>query len=82
MGNVICSLIFHNEAIEFQNCGLTDAGGLSTIDCLKCNKSLTIFDVSYNPKMSKRIFNEIQKMLGADPDTLEPDRKESTMNLR
>ncbi|XP_037046842.1 protein Cep78 homolog [Bradysia coprophila] len=70
------------KAIEFQNCGLTDNGGSSIIDCLKCNKTLTVFDVGSNPKMSRRIFNEIQKMLGADPDTFEIDRKESTMKLR
>lgn len=68
--------------MEFRNCGLTDAAGMSIIDCLKFNKTLAVFDVHCNPAMSKSVFNEIQKMLGAEPDMFEVDRKESTIKLR
>lgn len=68
--------------MEFQNCGLTDAGGSAVIDCLKCNKTIAVLDVNCNPRMSKRMVAEIQKMLGAEVATFEVDRKESTMKLR
>ncbi|KAJ6634423.1 Protein Cep78 like, partial [Pseudolycoriella hygida] len=63
-------------AIEFKNCGLTDVGGMSVIDCLKCNKGLAIFNVSCNPNISTKVFNEVQKILGAE---IEIDRKETTL---
>lgn len=75
-------ILFLTKAVEFQNCGLTDAGGLSIIDCLKYNKTIAVLDINYNPKISKRVFNEIQKMLGAEPDVFGADRKGSTMKLR
>lgn len=73
---------FPIKAIEVQNCGITDAGGRLIIDCLNRNKTLAVFEVNCNPKISKKVFNEIQRLLGAEPDTYEADRKESTTKLR
>lgn len=70
------------KAIEVQNCGITDAGGRSIIDCLNCNKTLAVFDVNCNHKMSKKIFNIIQRRLGIEPENYETDRKDSTIKLR
>lgn len=75
-------LTFVLKAIEVQNCGITDAGGRSIIDCLNRNKTVAVFDVNCNHKMSKKVFNTIQRMLGIEPDNYEADRKDSTVKLR
>lgn len=54
-----------------QNCGLTDLGGHSIIDCLKCNKTLNLFDIRNNEKLTENTLNHIRQQLGMEPEEFE-----------
>lgn len=54
--------------MEMQNCGLTDDGGRSIIDFLNFNKTMIVFDVRNNEKLSENVLNYIRKQFGMEPE--------------
>ena len=49
-----------------KNCGVTDVGAQHIVDCLKINKSLTLFDVRKNSYISSHLNKYINAHLGSD----------------
>lgn len=59
------------KAIDMQNCGLTDVGGRAIIECLEMNKTLIMFDIKHNDKISEHLLNHVRRQLGVEPDILD-----------
>lgn len=70
------------QAIEVQNCELTDVGGEAILDCLKFNKTLVVFDASRNYKISNKIHKNIQMILSTEPDNYDSMAKNTNSELR
>lgn len=54
-----------------QDCGLTDQGGQSIIECLQYNKTLVLFDIRNNNKLTENTLNHIRRQLGMEPEEFE-----------
>ncbi|XP_037946531.1 protein Cep78 homolog isoform X2 [Teleopsis dalmanni] len=50
--------------IEMEDCGITDRGANSILDCLELNNYLLDFNVRGNPNISKFLHRSIQEQLG------------------
>lgn len=70
------------QAIEVQNCEMTDVGGEAVLDCLKFNKTLVVFDASHNYKVSNKIHKKIQMILSTEPDNYDSMPKITNSELR
>lgn len=57
-------------------------GGEAVLDCLKFNKTLVVFDVSHNYKISNKIHKKIQMTLSVEPDNYETMPKVTNSDLR
>lgn len=79
---IINSIELFVQAIEIQNCELTDVGGEAILDCLKFNKTLVVFDASHNYKISHKIHKKIQMTLSTEPDNYDALPKITNSELR
>ncbi|KAJ6638323.1 Protein Cep78 like [Pseudolycoriella hygida] len=71
------------EAVEVQNCDVTDVGGEAILNCLEFNTTLVVFDASHNYKISYKIMKKIQMILNAESsDYYESTTKVTNSQLR
>lgn len=65
------------KQVHLRNCGLTDLGAKSLVDCLNINKTIEKFDVRANSGISDEASSEILKKLGVQLESSESSQSMS-----